>query len=202
MTALSSPSLRRLVLRPLASCAMVVGCALPCSAQGIGQLPEEPIATRQLDARKPFTAWSESVHSLRDSMVSIARAQVGTKYVRGGQSPTRGFDCSGLVRYVMAGLHLDVPRTASGQATAGVAIGRELDRLRPGDLLTFGKGRRGVSHVGIYVGHGRYVHASSVAGQVIESDLSREASPLVRAWRGVRRVVSGAEKDSVRAGDS
>lgn len=181
---------------------MVVGCALPCAAQALGQSPEEAVTARQLDAKKPFSAWSESVHSLRDSMVSIARAQVGTKYVRGGTSPARGFDCSGLVRYVMAGLHLNVPRTAAGQATAGVDVGREISRLRPGDLLTFGKGRRGVSHVGIYVGHGRYVHASSVAGQVIESDLARESSPLVRAWRGVRRVVAGAEKDSARAGDS
>ena len=202
MNTLPSPSLRRLVLRPVASFAMIVGCALPCSAQALGQSFDETVAVRQFDAKKPFTAWSESVHSLRDSLVSIARAQVGTKYVRGGQSPTRGFDCSGLVRYVMAGLHLDVPRTASQQATAGVEVGREMARLRPGDLLTFGKGRRGVSHVGIYVGHGRYVHASSVAGQVIESDLSRESSPLVRAWRGVRRVVAGAEKDSTVAGDS
>jgi cell wall-associated NlpC family hydrolase len=54
-----------------------------------------------------------------------------------------------------------------------------------------------VSHIGIYVGEGRYVHASSVAGRVIESDLSRTGSPLIKAWRGVRRIVAGAtEPDS------
>ena len=53
-----------------------------------------------------------------------------------------------------------------------------------------------MSHIGIYVGQGRYIHASSVAGRVIESDLNRTGSPLIKAWRGVRRVVAGAEPDS------
>ena len=141
------------------------------------------------------------MHSVRDSLVSIARAQVGTKYIRGGQSPERGFDCSGLVRYVMAALQVNLPRTARQQATSGLAVGRDTTRLRPGDLLTFGKGKRGVSHIGIYVGNGRYVHASSVAGRVIESDLGRTSSPLVRAWRGVRRVVAGSPADSATKGD-
>lgn len=141
---------------------------------------------------------SASVLSLRDSLVATARAQVGTRYVLGGQTPERGFDCSGLVRYVMASLAVHMPRTARQQATSGFAIARETKHLRPGDLLTFGKDSRGVSHVGIYVGNGRYVHASSSAGRVIESDLGRSSSSLVRAWRGVRRVVAGSAADSLR----
>ena len=82
-------------------------------------------------------------------------------------------------------------------------MSRDPNHLRPGDLLTFGKGKKGrVSHIGIYVGEGRYVHASSVAGRVIESDLNRSGSPLIRAWRGVRRVVSSTEPDSSHKGDS
>ncbi len=143
------------------------------------------------------------MHNVRDSLVSIARAQVGTKYVRGGNSPEGGFDCSGLVRYVMASLKVSLPRTARQQATSGLAVVRDTTRLRPGDLLTFGKGKRGqVSHIGIYIGGGKYVHASSVAGRVIVSDIGRKASPLVRAWRGVRRVVAGSAADSTRNGDS
>lgn len=153
----------------------------------------------QLDAAKPFAAWSASVHSVRDSLVALAKAQIGTKYVRGGTSPERGFDCSGLVKYVMAALQVNLPRTARQQATTGLAVVRDTTRLRPGDLLTFGKSKRGVSHIAIYIGNGHYVHASSGAGRVIESDLGRSGSSLVRAWRGVRRVVAGS--DTTRNGD-
>lgn len=154
----------------------------------------------KVDAAKPFAAASASVLSLRDSLVRLARAQVGTRYVSGGTSPDRGFDCSGLVRYVMAALDVRMPRTARQQATSGLEVSRDLTRLRPGDLLTFGRSRRGVSHVGIYVGGGRYVHASSGVGRVIESDIGRNSSSLVRAWRGVRRIVAG-HADSTRLGD-
>ena len=120
----------------------------------------------------------------------------------GGTTPN-GFDCSGLVRYVMAALRVELPRTAAQQARIGDEVSTDPGSLRPGDLLTFGhRGRGGVSHIGIYVGQGRYVHASSVAGRVIESDLNRTGSPLIKAWRGVRRIVAGAEPDSaiVRSG--
>ena len=185
VTAVSSRGQR--LLRLVAGCAFVAACAAPALAQE-GPAP--------LDAPKPFTAWSNSVHTFRDSLVTIARSQVGTRYVRGGQSPERGFDCSGLIRYVMAGLHVRLPRTAAEQALAGLEVSRDTSRLRPGDLLTFGKGRRGVSHIGIYVGNGRYVHASSVAGRVIESNLDRPASPLIKKWHGARRVVA-TESDSL-----
>jgi cell wall-associated NlpC family hydrolase len=189
---LSSRSLRRVVC-PLAGCVLLASSASAQSAQSD--------TSSASDARKPFTKWSESVHSVRDSLVTIARAQIGTKYVLGGTSP-KGFDCSGLVKYVMAALRVELPRTAAQQARVGAEISRDDSRLRPGDLLTFGKkGRSGVSHIGIYVGEGRYIHASSVAGRVIESDLHRTGSPLIRAWRGVRRVVSGTESDSTRKGD-
>ena len=140
------------------------------------------------------------MHSLRDSLVAVARAQVGTRYVLGGTSPEHGFDCSGLVRYVMSSLDVHMPRTACLQATTGVAVLRDASRLRPGDLLTFGKGARGASHVGIYIGGGRYVHASTGAGRVIVSDIGVKESSLVRSWRGVRRIVAG-QADSTRKGD-
>ena len=187
-------NLRR-VARPLAGCLLVVASAMPAHAQAVEE-------SAQIDAKKPFAQWSQSVHNVRDSLVAVARAQIGTKYVLGGTNPTAGFDCSGLVKYVMAALRVDLPRTAAQQARIGHEVSRDPSRLRPGDLLTFGKSRKGASHIGIYVGDGRYVHASVLAGRVIESDLNRTASPLIRAWRGVRRVVSGAEPDSSRNGDS
>ena len=190
----SAHSLRRIVC-PLVGCLMLVAT----SAAGAQQAQAD--SSTALDAPKPFARWSRSVHSIRDSLVAVARAQVGTKYVLGGTSPTGGFDCSGLVKYVMAAMRVELPRTAAQQARSGSAVTRDQNRLRPGDLLTFGKSKGGVSHIGIYVGEGRYIHASSVAGRVIESDLHRPASPLIKKWRGVRRVVSGAESDSTRDGD-
>ena len=129
---------------------------------------------------------------LRDSVVSLARAQIGTPYVRGGTSPARGFDCSGLVKYVLSLIDVASPRTARLQARLGQAVAVDRAALLPGDILTFGRSKQGASHVAIYVGDGRYVHASVTAGRVIESTLDRPESSLVRAWRGVRRLFASA----------
>jgi cell wall-associated NlpC family hydrolase len=125
---------------------------------------------------------------LRDSVVALARAQIGARYVRGGSSPSRGFDCSGLVKYVLSLLDVASPRTARLQARLGEAVAVDRAALQPGDILTFGRSNQGASHVAIYVGDGRYVHASVTAGRVIETTLDRPGSSLVRAWRGVRRL--------------
>jgi len=61
-------------------------------------------------SEKPLSAFSISALSLRDSIVALVRAQVGRKYKHGGESPRYGFDCSGLVHYVMAALKIDTPR--------------------------------------------------------------------------------------------
>ena len=154
---------------------------IPC-ARGTAQ---EPV--------RRFEEVSQSALTLRDSIVAIARAQVGRRYLPGGATPKRGFDCSGLVKYVLQSMHVDVPRTAIAQARIGSRIPRDTNALRPGDLLMFGKPKDGVSHVGIYVGHGRYVHASSVAGRVIESPLNRPPSALVKVLKSVRRVLAVRE---------
>ena len=148
---------------------------------------------------KPFEAYSNSAVAMRDSVVQMARAQIGKRYRTGGVSPDKGFDCSGLVQYVLTALRLNVPRTAKQQAKQGLAVSRDTSVLLPGDLLTFGKGKKGVvSHIGIYVGDGRYVHASSVAGKVIESPLDRPFSPLIKIWRGARRVLSPNDTAAAR----
>ena len=149
---------------------------------------------------KPFAAFSNSASTLRDSVVQMARAQIGRRYRTGGISPEKGFDCSGLIQYVMTALNIKLPRTAKQQALTGLPIGRDTTWLMPGDLLTFGKGKKGaVSHIGIYVGDGRYVHASSVAGKVIESPIDRPFSPLIKIWRGARRVLSREDTTAILA---
>jgi cell wall-associated NlpC family hydrolase len=159
-------------------------------------------AHAQLPEAKPFASFSNSAQALRDSVVQMARAQIGKRYRTGGQTPEKGFDCSGLVAYVMSALNLTVPRTAKQQAKQGMALSKDTAELLPGDLLTFGKTKKSpVSHVGIYVGEGKYIHASSVAGRVIESKIDRPYSPLIKVWRGARRLLS-LDDSTVVTGDS
>ena len=84
---------------------------------------------------------------------------------------------------------MPLPRTAKAQATAGLPVERDTSLLRPGDLLTFAStDNASISHIGIYVGDGHFVHASSVAGRVIESPLNRAPAPRIKIWRGVARI--------------
>jgi cell wall-associated NlpC family hydrolase len=167
-------------------------CIVPVAAGAQEGAREAPAYdAKSLDAPKPFAAFSASAMTLRDSLVAMARAQVGTKYVHGGETPTRGFDCSGLVRYIVAALHIVVPRTAARQAFAGVEVPPDTAQLLPGDLITFGRGKKGaVSHIGIYVGNGRIVHASTKAHEVIETDLMNPKVAGIKHWRGARRVLT------------
>ena len=188
----------RAALRTLA-CAAFLAAARPLASPAWAQSPDgsgpSGGASDGEDHPRPLAALSASASSLRDSVVALARAQVGRRYRYGGQSPDRGFDCSGLVRYVLAALAVEVPRTAAQQDRAGIPVARDTAGLRPGDLLTFGSGGK-ASHVGIYIGNGRFIHASSKAGRVIESPVHRAQHPLIKRWRGARRLV--VTPDSVR----
>jgi cell wall-associated NlpC family hydrolase len=183
--------------RTLSRCALVAALALlPCTVAAQGA----PAATQgntsaegTSELPRPFEAFSESARSLRDSIVTMARAQIGKRYVYGGESPSRGFDCSGLVQYVAAALHINLPRTARLQAHAGDSIPPDTSRLLPGDLLTFGNGKT-ITHIGIYVGDGRMVHASTAAGKVIETKLIRPKARGMKPWRGARRLLGENEK--------
>ena len=163
--------------------------AMPSAARAQRQENLPSYRVLALSQARPFAAFSASALSMRDSVVAIARAQIGKRYRTGGTSPDRGFDCSGLVKYVLGALQVRVPRTSIEQARMGAAIPRDPTQLRPGDLLMFGRPGDGVSHVGIYTGNGRFIHASSVAGRVIESRLDRTPSPVIKPLRSARRVV-------------
>lgn len=122
-------------------------------------------------------------------LVNIARAQIGRRYVWGGNGPeSGGFDCSGLTRYLMRALNVSLPRTADEQSHVGQEVPKDISRLRVGDLLTFGNSRR-ISHIGVYLGNGRVVHASSYYGQVKEVAF-HPGSSLFRRWYGARRVIA------------
>lgn len=137
---------------------------------------------------------SDSADALRDSIVSVARQQIGTPYIWGAETPGQAFDCSGLVKYVMSWLNVSLPRTANEQAYTGISVGKQLDRMKPGDLLTFGTRRR-ITHIAIYSGNGKYVHASRPGVGVVESLLDTRAS----RFRGAIRLVADADSGGTRS---
>ncbi|MDF1502621.1 C40 family peptidase [Roseisolibacter sp. H3M3-2] len=141
-----------------------------------------------------FTEIGRSASALLDRMISRARSQLGTRYVLGGNQPGASLDCSSFARYAMEALGIALPRTAAQQARVGKAIPRDRDALKPGDLLTFGT-RRTVDHVGIYLGEGRFIHASVKSGRVIETTIERNGQ-LFRKWQGARRLIASDDDGS------
>lgn len=128
---------------------------------GSGTVRPEP-------GQAPQRAWTDqrAVDPAKANAVLMrAISLVGTPYRYGGNTPEGGFDCSGLVNYVFRDmLDLRLPRTSRELAAAqGPRIAT--DRLASGDLVFFGSGGQ-VSHVGIYVGEGRFVHAPNIGGTV------------------------------------
>lgn len=172
--------------------AMLLSLVAVAMCTGAAHAQTDGPATVRKEPAKPFAEFTfASAASVRDSIVALARAQVGTRYVYGGTTP-KGFDCSGLIKYIMAALNIDLPRTADQQSRVGSAITKDVTTLRPGDLITFGAGKR-VSHIGIYIGEGKYVHASTGAGRVIETKLTPMPLRGQKPWKGVRRLLAYAD---------
>ena len=99
-------------------------------------------------------------------IISNAMQYIGVPYVFGGTSPY-GFDCSGYVQYVFANAGISLPRTADAQYEVGIPISTA--ELMPGDAVFFTTYTYGASHVGIYLGDGNFIHASSSRGVTISS---------------------------------
>lgn len=99
---------------------------------------------------------------LANAVVETALGAMGTPYAWGG-STTNGFDCSGLIQYAYSAHGIPLPRTSAAQAQQGVSVGRNLALLAPGDILTFSSSAGGsqVSHVGLYLGNGEFIHSAT-----------------------------------------
>ncbi|MCC6927995.1 MAG: C40 family peptidase [Gemmatimonadaceae bacterium] len=130
--------------------------------------------------------------AMRDSLLTVARSQIGARYRLGAQAPGKAFDCSGLIRYVMGALSFTLPRTAHEQSKFGREVARDTANLRPGDLLTFGTKRR-ITHIGIYAGDGKVIHASTSRRQVVETSLASLGPTLLRKWQSARRLITLAD---------
>lgn len=113
---------------------------------------------------------------------------LGTPYKFGGNSPEKGLDCSGFVKHVYKeSVGLALPRTARDMSRTGQEIGAH--ELRPGDLVFFNTRKQPFSHVGIYAGDGRFLHASSRKHRQVT--ISRmDTSYWASRFNGARRVLS------------
>jgi cell wall-associated NlpC family hydrolase len=149
-------------------------------AAGCATRPERPPA--HSDRSPPLLA----PEAARDAAV-LAVSLVGVPYRNGGTSPDSGFDCSGLVWYVYrqaAGLTL--PRSALEMERAGWPV--TLEEVRTGDLVFYNTLRRPYSHVGIYVGDRRFVHAPSSGGTV--EIVSMQSTYWATRFSGARRLTA------------
>lgn len=115
-----------------------------------------------------------------ETVLRTARSALGKPYVYGGTSPATGFDCSGLTQYAFRSAGLTLPRVSAQQARAGIAV--PYSQLRPGDLVAF---YSPVSHVGIYLGDGLFLHAPRTGDVVKVTRLSAMKVTAIRRFTGV-----------------
>ena len=126
------------------------------------------------------------INTVGDRVVSHGMDYLGVRYRYGGTSRSTGVDCSGLVLNVFQhSVGMRLPRTAAEQARAGVRVSR--DQLKPGDLVFFNTSRRANSHVGIYIGNNRMLHAPRSGGVVRIEDISKKY--WATRYNGARRII-------------
>jgi cell wall-associated NlpC family hydrolase len=170
------------VLAPLP---MPLANLAPAIAQAT--LPADPSAlVSSAPAAEPVAESSdEEASDLRGALVALAMKLRDVRYVRGGRSPTTGFDCSGFVRYVFAhAIGLRLPANSAAQFLAGIKVKR--GDMQPGDLVFFHtRGKKRISHVGIYLDNGRFIHSPS-AGKSVEVSSLDEAY-WAKRFAGARR---------------
>jgi cell wall-associated NlpC family hydrolase len=171
---------------------MLLAIAVPAAAQQkaatklTGKGAVEAVTERQANPAGPFARLTSMQ---RDSIIEHTRSLLGVRYRWAGLNPAKGLDCSGIVKYVFAKLGVDLPHRAALLARMGDPISKDTAAMQPGDLLVFGKGKR-ISHVGIYVGDGMMIHASSSSHHVVETPVVKYRPAGGLQWKGVRRIVA------------
>jgi cell wall-associated NlpC family hydrolase len=161
---------------PFFTVLVLVGCGGPTTVQEEEQ-EKSAVATRHHGAT-----------GTANDVVIFALGLMDTKYRFGGRNPDAGFDCSGMVSYVFdraAGVRLT--GSAASMAKKGRAVSSR--NMKPGDLVFFNTQHRPHSHVGIYLGDGRFIHAPSSRGKArVRTDSLREGY-FARRFEGARRYL-------------
>jgi len=171
---------------------VTLAAQLPSKASAFNKRPnkaatQNPLLLLETNWEKENDPEAETDFSPSGLFVDEALAHLGVRYKYGGNSPDKGFDCSGLVVFVSEKtLGLKLPRRAEEIARFGQTVSTA--DLQPGDLVFYNTLRRKFSHVGIYVGEGKFVHAPSSGGVVrVES---MDVAYWKKRFNGARRLSS------------
>jgi cell wall-associated NlpC family hydrolase len=154
------------------------------------QLLDAALAATQSVTQTAADASGDLFDQMRDGasdLVINAMNFLGVPYRRGGNTAESGFDCSGFTRHVFENsIGLLLPRRSAEQANSSSLIKVQKDDLKPGDLVFFNTMRRAFSHVGIYIGDGKFVHAPRTGQQIKVEDM--RASYWTKRFNGARRA--------------
>ena len=179
--------MNRVFIAGFIALAFVTGAA-PCLATqptaGEPDVSTFTVADASVDVALPTTM---PLPDRLQNLLMHAISLIGVKYKYGGSSADAGFDCSGFVRHVFAeSAAIELPRSSYAMGTLGESV--TTDDLRPGDMVFYNTRRRNFSHVGIYLGEGRFVHAPSRGKSVEIVDMSDHY--WKRRFNGARRLMS------------
>jgi cell wall-associated NlpC family hydrolase len=142
---------------------------------------------RAQDANAAAPAQSPTFATRAGELLFRAMSLLGTRYHRGGRSPDIGFDCSGFVGYLYQEvLNLRLPRSAWEIWNHGEEVARET--LEPGDLVFFNTMRRPFSHVGVFIGDDKFIHAPAAGGVVRTESINEKY--WARRWNGAKRIAT------------
>ena len=180
--------------KPIAMAAsLLLAASLSVAAPEDTQAPVDKRASDMVSLLQLGDQVKSTVGEKTNQMLGKAMTLLGVPYKRGGTSTDTGFDCSGFVRHIYeTSVGRLLPRRADEQAKSTEKI--ERNELNPGDLVFFNTMRRTFSHVGIYLGDGKFIHAPS-AGKTVRVDDLR-AAYWTKRFTGARRVNESPVPDS------
>ena len=158
---------------------LVISCVVMAGCGTVSRAPGLPIA-KEIRAPEPRPHEPQRAEALLVALMAL-----GVDYRFGGRSTETGFDCSGLVAHVFEEAYgIRLPRTSLGQSEVGRSVA--LHELEPGDLVFYDTLGRPYSHVGIYIGEDKFVHAPKT-GQAVRVE-SLRTSYWTKRFNGARRV--------------
>ncbi len=165
---------------------VVLASALHMGAVSAQSLSEEE-ATSKLFSTATLNSATSVVVDKTETLINNAMQLIGVRYRWGGNTPQSGLDCSGFVRYVFNDTFgFLLPRKSAQMSKVGLEIAKE--ELRPGDLVFFNTMRHAFSHVGIYVGDNKFIHAPSRGKSIRVDDMTK--TYWDKRYNGARRLDS------------